>query len=415
MAKIQIKRGQQSNVQSLVLAPGELAVALDSGNVYIGTDNGKVHINPTGGTADEAVKLKTSRVFSVTGDATAPAVNFDGTGNVELILSLPTVSGLTAGTYAGITVDSKGRVTGARALNATDIPQLTSSKISNLGTAATKNTGTGSGNIPVLGTDGKLDSAVIPSIALSDIFTVTSEAEMLALTAETGDVAIRTDVNKTFILAASPATTKTNWKEILTPAAPVQSVNGKTGIVTLNAQDVGATDEKVKMTAVNPAEETGTKAYLIPFTEDSSTHTGDLKIGRLRLIGGTDQLVPYLEISGGGAFKGSLIGTASRASSADCLNNDAKIGLSGAVTGTPTEFDGSEDITIPVTAVDPTKLSASVPVAKGGTGATTAAAALTNFGLSATAAELNYCDGVTSNIQDQLDAIRTQDIDGGTF
>ncbi len=56
-----------------------------------------------------------------------------------------------------------------------------------------------------------------------------------------------------------------------------------------------------------------------------------------------------------------------------------------------------------------------VPVAKGGTGATTAAAALTNLGITATAAELNkldgvtattaelnYVDGVTSNIQTQL-------------
>ena len=43
-----------------------------------------------------------------------------------------------------------------------------------------------------------------------------------------------------------------------------------------------------------------------------------------------------------------------------------------------------------------------VPVASGGTGATTAAAALTNLGITATAAELNYTDGVTSNIQTQL-------------
>ena len=57
-----------------------------------------------------------------------------------------------------------------------------------------------------------------------------------------------------------------------------------------------------------------------------------------------------------------------------------------------------------------------VPIAKGGTGATTAAGALTNLGITATAAELNkmdgvtastaelnYVDGVTSNIQTQLD------------
>ena len=43
-----------------------------------------------------------------------------------------------------------------------------------------------------------------------------------------------------------------------------------------------------------------------------------------------------------------------------------------------------------------------VPITKGGTGATTAAAALTNLGLTATAAELNYMDGVTSAVQTQL-------------
>jgi hypothetical protein len=42
-------------------------------------------------------------------------------------------------------------------------------------------------------------------------------------------------------------------------------------------------------------------------------------------------------------------------------------------------------------------------VADGGTGASTAANALINLGLTATAAELNYTDGVTSAIQTQLD------------
>ena len=45
-----------------------------------------------------------------------------------------------------------------------------------------------------------------------------------------------------------------------------------------------------------------------------------------------------------------------------------------------------------------------VPIAKGGTGATTAADALTNLGLTATASELNYIKGATSNIQTQLNA-----------
>lgn len=51
MAVIQIKRGLQEAVTNLVLAKGELAVALDTGNVYIGATSGNVHINPKGGTA----------------------------------------------------------------------------------------------------------------------------------------------------------------------------------------------------------------------------------------------------------------------------------------------------------------------------------------------------------------------------
>lgn len=51
-----------------------------------------------------------------------------------------------------------------------------------------------------------------------------------------------------------------------------------------------------------------------------------------------------------------------------------------------------------------TSCTGTLTVAKGGTGASTAAGALTNLGLTATATELNYCDGVTSNIQTQLNA-----------
>lgn len=48
-----------------------------------------------------------------------------------------------------------------------------------------------------------------------------------------------------------------------------------------------------------------------------------------------------------------------------------------------------------------------LPISQGGTNATTAAAALQNLGLTATATELNYCDGVTSNIQTQINDINT--------
>lgn len=55
-----------------------------------------------------------------------------------------------------------------------------------------------------------------------------------------------------------------------------------------------------------------------------------------------------------------------------------------------------------------------VPIAKGGTGATTAAGALKNLGVTATAAELNYVDGVTSNIQTQINSKQAAITGGAT-
>jgi hypothetical protein len=68
------------------------------------------------GNADTATKLLTARNFSITGDVDAPAVSFDGSGNVNLVTTLDN-SGVIANTYGSATtvpvfaVDAKGRVT----------------------------------------------------------------------------------------------------------------------------------------------------------------------------------------------------------------------------------------------------------------------------------------------------------------
>lgn len=74
----------------------------------------------------------------------------------------------------------------------------------------------------------------LPALAISETFVVASQAAMLALTAQTGDVAVRTDVNKSFILTATPASTLGNWQELLTPTDAVLSVDGSTGAVSLS-------------------------------------------------------------------------------------------------------------------------------------------------------------------------------------
>jgi hypothetical protein len=61
---------------------------------------------------------------------------------------------------------------------------------------------------------------------------------MLALTAQRGDVAIRTDIGRSFILATDSPGTLADWKQ-LTAAGDVLSVNTRTGAVVLTAADVG--------------------------------------------------------------------------------------------------------------------------------------------------------------------------------
>lgn len=188
--------------------------------------------------ADTATTLATGRTISVAGDATGTSPVFDGSANVTIPLVLAN-SGVVAGTFTKVTVDAKGRVTeGVANLTAADIPELTLSKISDAGTAAAKDFGTAEGNVPVLGAGGKLSEAVIPAIAITDTFVVDSQAAMLALEAQQGDVAVRTDVNKTFILKVAPATTLANWVELETPTDAVTSVNGLTGAVTLTTSEV---------------------------------------------------------------------------------------------------------------------------------------------------------------------------------
>jgi hypothetical protein len=74
----------------------------------------------------------------------------------------------------------------------------------------------------------------LPALAITTTQVVNSQANMLALTAQIGDVAVRTDVNKSFILTATPATTLGNWQELLTPTDSVLSVDGSTGAVSLS-------------------------------------------------------------------------------------------------------------------------------------------------------------------------------------
>lgn len=139
-------------------------------------------------------------------------------------------------------------------------------------------------------------------------------------------------------------------------------------------------------------------------------------------------------------IKGNLQGNADTATKLE-TSREISINLSS---NTPATFDGSDDIIIGVDSTLPVArggtgitsnpsllvnlasttadtvfeasprpgVTGALPIANGGTGATTAANALKNLGLTATAAELNYVDGVTSSIQTQINNLKASFQDG---
>lgn len=95
--------------------------------------------------------------------------------------------------------------------------------------------------IPGLDVEGKLPTSTIPAVALVAVTEVASQAAMLALTAQAGDVAVRSDQAKTYMLGGSgDPTVLANWIWLQTPSDVVLSVNGQAGVVNLSAANVGA-------------------------------------------------------------------------------------------------------------------------------------------------------------------------------
>lgn len=98
------------------------------------------------------------------------------------------------------------------------------------------------------GADGKIDASVLPSIAIIDSFPVPNEASMLGLQCERGDIAIRTDLGRSFILTELPPSKLSNWRELT--STNVTSVNGQIGAITGLAKS-GANDDITSLNALS--------------------------------------------------------------------------------------------------------------------------------------------------------------------
>lgn len=126
--------------------------------------------------------------------------------------------------------------------------------------------------IAPLGSDAKINASYLPAVAISESFVVANEAAMLALTAQVGDVAIRTDMsNAAFLLGQTPASTLANWLPINQATGAVTSVAGKTGDVTLVVTDVSGLQ-----TALDSKASLSGAAFSGAISAAGMTTTGDL-------------------------------------------------------------------------------------------------------------------------------------------
>jgi hypothetical protein len=199
---------------------------------------------------------------SPTFTGTVIATNANASGTVTANLFSGPLNGNVTGDITGnVTGNLTGNVTGTSSL---DLPlsggtmsgaiAMGTSKITGLGTpttstdAATKayadlmvplTEKSAANGVASLDASGKVPAAELPDISITSTQVVANQVDMLALTAEVGDVAVRTDVNKTFILTASPSSTLANWQELLTPTDSVLSVDGLTGAVDLSGVYLG--------------------------------------------------------------------------------------------------------------------------------------------------------------------------------
>lgn len=183
---------------------------------YTGTTNANTYVHPSDG-VDPGVALTGANVFSdiavnaaghVTGSATRALTKGDiSLGNVDNTSDANKPVSTAQATAIGLKIDNSEKAA--------------------------------ANGVATLGGDSKIPSSQIPVIAMTDVFVVADETAQLALTAQEGDVAVRSDLNKTYIHNGGVAATMADWQEMLTPTDSVLSVNTYTGAVTLVASDVG--------------------------------------------------------------------------------------------------------------------------------------------------------------------------------
>lgn len=131
LTKVKTVDGLNSGLDADRMQGYNLASAATASTLALRDGTGKLAGDILGNAAT-ATKLLTTRAIAISGDGTG-TINFDGSAAVSIPFTLATVSA--GGTFPKVTYNTKGLVTGGAALVASDIPSLTTAKLTDFDTA----------------------------------------------------------------------------------------------------------------------------------------------------------------------------------------------------------------------------------------------------------------------------------------
>lgn len=356
-------------------------LSTDDNNTYIGVTKGATYVTDADLTALEgrvgtieakpAMDITSEQITNWDGEvgAKAAAEAAQATANAAVVANTPLAKG---GTHTKITYDTKGLVTGGADLAATDIPALDAAKI----------------------TSGEFAVERIPKLTLSKITDAGTAAKLDAtqtIDANASQETLATQIPtayavKTAITDAVGGITEFDI-QIVDTFADLPTI-GKKGIIYLVPHEHGTSDsydeyiwvEYTSQTTPGKYEKIGnTDITLTEYTAGTGISI-DNDENNKKVINHSNSITAVTDISarkikydaqghitGSAALTktdielGNVDNTADAeksVKSAGTLTTARTIGISGAVTGTATAFDGSKDITINTTSIDGSKIDA---------------------------------------------------------
>lgn len=199
-------------------------------------------------------------------------------------------------------------------------------------------------------------------------FTVDSKGRLSAA----GTVSISTTLNVAGTTGTDAIALATDTLTI-TGSGPISTaVNSSTNTLTISAADATTAAKGIaSFDSASFAVTSGAVSIKTGGVSNTQLANSSVTIGTTAIsLGSSSTTLAGLTSVTSTSFTGELTGNASTATT---LQTARTIAISGPVTGTATSFNGSANITIPVTALDVghANVTGTLPVARGGTGVTT--------------------------------------------